>query len=141
MSSKIGFFFKLIRQFFQVRSYAIKYIQRYGIKSTIAKAILIARAGGLAYFDTKSQIVYSSSIFQNILPNVLLVSNDLRSPSHDYRVLNISQSFWEIGVPNLVVTTDDILSLESMPKSIDLIYFWRTSLDLEKCNWWNESRE
>ena len=141
MLNKIGFFFKLIGQVFQVRSYAFKYIQRYGIKSTISKAILIARAGGLAYFDTKSQIVYSSSIFQNILPNVLLVSNDLRSPSHDYRVLNISQSFWEIGVPNLVVTSDDILSLESLPKSIDLIYFWRTSLDLEKCKWWNESRE
>jgi glycosyltransferase involved in cell wall biosynthesis len=141
MLSKIGFFFKLIRQAFQVRTYAFKYIQRYGMKSTIAKAILVARAGGLAYFDTKSQIVYSSSIFQNILPNVLLVSNDLRSPSHDYRVLNISQSFWELGVPNLVVTSDDILSLESLPKSIDLIYFWRTSLDLEKCKWWNESRE
>lgn len=141
MLSKILFFFKLIRQSFQVRSDAFKYIQRYGIKSTIAKAVLIARAGGLAYFDTKSQIVYSSSIFQSILPNVLLVSNDLRSPSHDYRVLNISQSFWEIGVPNLVVTTDDILSLDALPKSIDLIYFWRTSLDLEKCKWWNESRE
>lgn len=111
------------------------------MKSTIAKALLIARAGGLAYFDTKSQIVYSSSIFQNILPNVLLVSNDIRSPSHDYRVLNISQSLWEIEVPNLVVTTDEILNLESIPKSVDLIYFWRTSLELGKCSWWKESRE
>ena len=100
---KFKYLLSLVSQFFQVRKLAVIYLRRHGIKSTLRKAKLIAHAGGLAYFDSRSQIVYRESVFQNILPKVLLVSNDFNSPSHDYRVLNISQAFWEIGVSNLVI--------------------------------------
>jgi len=131
---------KLVRQFFQVRKFVFQYLKRYGLKSTIRKSLLVGRAGGLAYFDTKTQAVYSESLFQNVLPEILLVSNDFHSPSHDYRVLNISQALWESGVSNLVITTNQCMSLEFLPKSVGMIYFWRTALDLEKATWWLEAR-
>jgi len=131
---------RLVRQFFQVRNFVLEYLHRHGLKSTIRKALLVGRAGGLAYFDTKSQAVYSESMFQNVLPKILLVSNDFHSPSHDYRVLNISQSLWENGVSNLVISTNQCMSLDFLPKSVGMIYFWRTSLDLEKAPWWLEAK-
>ena len=138
---KIKFILKLVHEFIQVRKLARQYFRRYGLKSTIDKAKLIARAGGLAYFDTRSQVIYSNSIFTNVLPRVLLVSNDLRSPSHDYRVLNISQAFWELGVSNLVITTDECMKIDSLPRNIELLYFWRTSLDITQAQWWKEAKE
>ena len=130
----------LVSQFSQVRKLAILYLHRHGFKSTFRKAKLIASSGGLAYFDRRSQVLYKESVFQNILPKVLLVSNDFNSPSHDYRVLNISQAFWENGVSNLVISTEECQKLESLPSVVRLVYFWRTSLEIEKLKWWDEAR-
>lgn len=138
---KITYLLELVTQFVNVRKDVFKFLKRHGLISTARKAILITRAGGLAYFDSKSKAIYSNSIFENILPNVLLVSNDFRSPSHDYRVLNISQALWEEAIPNLILTTEEIGKLETLPRSVNLVYFWRTSLEIQKFRWWSSAKE
>jgi glycosyltransferase involved in cell wall biosynthesis len=55
--------------------------------------------------------------------------------------LNISQAFWEIGVSNLVISTDECKKLESLPRAVRLVYFWRTSLDIDDLKWWDEAKD
>ena len=138
---KIRYLVSLMRDFFKVKNYAINYFRKYGLKNLIQKGFQIARSGGLAYFDSKSNVIYSESIFENIQPRVLLVSNDFHSPSHEYRVSNISQALWESSISNLVINTEQCLNLKFLPKSIDLVYFWRTSLEISQIPWWLEARE
>lgn len=138
MKSRIKIY-KLIKEFLNVRKFAWRYLQNYGIKSFIMKSVQISKAGGLAYLDPIHNFIHADSSFTNILPEVLLVSNDLRSPSHDYRVLNFSQALWESGISNSILMTDQIETLTHLPRQVSLIYFWRTSLDLKNLAWYPEA--
>ena len=130
---------KLAKEFVEVRKFAYKYFKNYGLKSFMMKAIQISKAGGLAYLDPVHNFIHTDANFTNILPEVILVSNDLRSPSHDYRVLNISQALWENGVANSILMTDQIEALSHLPKQVYLVYFWRTSLDLKTLLWYEKA--
>jgi glycosyltransferase involved in cell wall biosynthesis len=129
----------LTHQLFMHRKKAVNYIQQFGAKNFILKSIQIASSGGLAYYEGTTSAFKSKNTYFKIQPEVILVSNDINSPSHEYRVANFSQALWEIGVPNYIFTVSDILSLEQLPRRTNLVYFWRTNLNLLNLNWYKQA--
>jgi hypothetical protein len=62
---------------------------------------------------------------------VLLVSANPRSASHDYRVSNIARAFELLGRRVAIISQERFETLTSAPADLVLIWFWRTQCDLE----------
>lgn len=130
---------ELMRQIFKHKKKAIAYFKSYGIRNFVVKSWQIAKSGGLAYYeahDTKTQF---SLNYSRLLSEVILVSNDFSSPSHEYRVANLSQALWEIGVTNTILSVDEIRFMERLPRQTCLVYFWRTSVNLTSFGWYKSA--
>ncbi len=132
---------KLLSQVIIYRKKIIKYLHTYGIRNFISKAFQIARSGGLAYYGTIVTKTRDSIDFSGIQPEVLLVTNDFNSPSHEYRIANLSQALWEIGVTNSILGLNEIRILESIPRQTNLIIFWRTNLNLLEFPWYLNAKK
>jgi glycosyltransferase involved in cell wall biosynthesis len=130
-----------IRDVWKVKVPAFSYFQKYGLIATYRKTKFILAKGGLNYFDSSPVVrKFADSALINA-SKVIFVSNDLASVSNEYRVRNLSRAYWELGITNAVIDTHDLRKLESVPREVKLIYFWRTNIDLETINWFTEARD
>jgi glycosyltransferase involved in cell wall biosynthesis len=106
----------------------------------VRKSIFVARQGGLAYVKKQEDILFTNAEFPNFIPDAILVSNDFRSPSNEYRTRNISQALWENGVSNVILTNQQIAEMKFLPSKVKLVYFWRTALDLNEFSWYGAAK-
>jgi glycosyltransferase involved in cell wall biosynthesis len=130
----------MIKDAWKVKVPALKYLQNYGALATFRKATFILSKGGLSYFDSSPVArSYENSDLLNF-SEVIFISNDLASVSHEYRVKNLSRAYWEMGITNVILDTHQFRSLNSAPRKAKLIYFWRTNIDLENLEWFQEAK-
>ena len=133
---------KIFRDRSQIFPLAFYYLKKYGARAFIQRIFFTLKSGnihsayggGLNLRSTGLEKLY----FAN--PTVILVTNDLHSPSHDYRIGNFSRSYWENGVSNIVINSAEVMDIFYLPRSTQLVIFWRTSLDLSSIAWINEAR-
>lgn len=130
-----------IQDAWRVRIPAIRYFRKYGLLATYRKAIFILAKGGLSYFDSSPAVRKFVNADLVNHAEVIFVSNDLASVSNEYRVRNLSRGYWELGIPNVILDTLEFKTLSSVPRKVKLISFWRTNIDLQTIDWFDEAKD
>jgi len=103
--------------------------------------VFILAKGGLRYFDSSPESLTVADYSLINSAEVIFVSNDLSSVSNEYRVRNLSRTYWELGIPNVILDTHEFKAITSTPRRVKLISFWRTNIDLEKVKWFKQAKE
>jgi len=92
------------------------------------------------YSVSNQKLFDTEDTLYEINPTVILVSNDIKSPSHSYRIGNFSQAYWELGVTNTILTVPQISKIATLPRNTIVVIFWRTSITLSNLPWFENAR-
>jgi glycosyltransferase involved in cell wall biosynthesis len=132
----------LFTQFTKYLPLARNYLRKYGIRAALKRAWFTLQSGS---FHTGINTFYSLGLSNEFLfrlnPEVILVSNDLVSPSHDYRIGNFANALWETEICATIVTVSEIENLIRLPRKTNLVIFWRTAIVLENLPWYEKAKE
>jgi glycosyltransferase involved in cell wall biosynthesis len=121
---------------------ALSYLRKYGFKAFLKRVFITLQSGNIhSSYSTHQNIqIDTLTEFYQINPRVVLVSNDLRSPSHAYRIGNFSEALWELSVENYVLTVDQISKIPVLPRDTSVVIFWRTAISLEQLPWFENAK-
>lgn len=113
------------------------YFAQFGLKETVRQAAMIS----LAWVRNPGNTFEPSRTWGDNSPvflgcEVLVVTGAATSPSHAYRVGNFVSAAGQLGMKSTWVTIDEIVALKTLPRSVKIVIFWRTNLDLEIFDWY-----
>ena len=121
---------KIAQVAFRFWRQALNYARINGLGAAFTLAIRVLTGKELlGAFPIGSLIAPGENLAQDT--EILFVSANPRSPSHDYRVANVAEAFKLLGLKVSVIDQDAFQRLATLPTDLVLIWFWRTQISLE----------
>ena len=119
----------VVIQALSLKSRFIPYMHEFGLRAAISRAKIEFKK-----LKSKSFSQIEIPEWQNLFelnPEVLVVTNDPHSPSHQYRVQNTVAAFWLLGKSAAWINRATFKSLSATPRNVKFVILWRTSEKLE----------
>ena len=135
-----------IQNFVKDRRYilplALSYLRKYGYKAFIKRVYLTLSSGNIhsSYSTHQNLQIGDINEFYEMNPRVVLISNDLLSPSHAYRTGNFAEALWEMSVENYVLTVEQVSKIPVLPRNTVVVIFWRTAISLKQLPWFENAK-
>jgi glycosyltransferase involved in cell wall biosynthesis len=118
-------------------SVAFRYLANHGLIKFLQALKVSVREVWLSSSNLPGLIPVRERDLQDLLvqATVLVISGDVNSPSHSYRVENFVTAFRNTGERAVWIGIHEAKQLKFMPNSIKLVIFWRTNVTLSGMAW------
>jgi glycosyltransferase involved in cell wall biosynthesis len=114
---------------FGLRSRFFPYLRDFGLRAAISRSWIEFRKLKNRTFSEIKNLEWQNLFELN--PEVLVVTNDPHSPSHQYRVQNTVTALWMLGMNSAWINRATFKSLKVLPRNVRIVILWRTSEQLE----------
>jgi glycosyltransferase involved in cell wall biosynthesis len=104
-------------------------MREFGFKAALSRAVIEFQKLKNKTFSEIENLEWQNLFELN--PEVLVVTNDPHSPSHQYRVQNTVAALWMLGNTAAWINRATFKSLKALPRNVKIVILWRTSEKLD----------